>query len=370
MKKELWCVKLSFILVVFFGACRQPEGVLYRIPVKEVLDHPVVVEQKDWIDSIRYIPLETTDSCYVGEVYKIVACNNHYYVRDLSGNLFVFTADGKFVRKVGKTGRGPEEYVYLCDFAVDSENGDVYVVSLGEMVVYDAEGRFLRKRKIDEDFQVVTFDAAGRLVFITPVCPDIQAPLLVVCDKEGQIQHQYPGTASECCWLGYFNWLQEQNERVYYKEEFSDTLCYLDDRLDVHPYALVDLGVYKFEASHFSNTMREQWTKYYRLDGAFDFEHTLVLNVQKGLRGKELSVCFFNKTTGEACLGRKEDGYNGFSMNGVCYCPRTVSGNRLICSLSASNLWENEDIQDAQLRDIAGQVNENSNPVLAVCVMK
>lgn len=240
--------------------------------------------------------METTDSCFIGDICKIIRCQDFYYIRDLSGHLFLFTSDGKFVRSIGRKGRGANEYVALADFTVDPENGDIYLVTPGKIMVYAYTGELLRTMEVNPDWQVAALDRNGLLMFIIPVSTDQREPLLIVCDKRGQVIREIEGMEVKCD-VAYFNWLYEQNGRVYYKEEFSDTLCYLDGSLNSHPYALADFGNYKFQPSQFSMRMIDQWTACYRLGGVFDFDRFMVLNVQRGLMDQveNLNTCLFDK---------------------------------------------------------------------------
>lgn len=163
-------------------------------------------------------------------------------------------------------------------------------------MVYAYTGELLRTMEVNPDWQVAALDRNGLLMFIIPVSTDQREPLLFVCDKRGQVIREIEGMEVKCD-VAYFNWLHEQNGRVYYKEEFSDTLCYLDGSLNSHPYALADFGNYKFQPSQFSMRMIDQWTACYRLGGVFDFDRFMVLNVQRGLMDQveNLNTCLFDK---------------------------------------------------------------------------
>lgn len=335
----------------------------------QALESVSSLKAEEYIASIRYVPLETTDSCFLGDIYKIIPWGDFYYVSDLE-KVFLFSTDGKFLRKFGKKGRGPEEYTALTDFVVDPDNGDIYLLGLGKILVYSLDGKFLRSFEMDVDWQVATFDGNGHIVFISAVAFE-ERPLLIVCDKSGQVVRNIFGM--KCfCHLGYFNWIQEKEGRVYYKEEFSDTLVYLDSSLDKHPYALVDLENYKFQPSHFSMEMMDQWSKYYRLNGVFDFKRTMIINVQQGLmdQGKRLNSYLFDKESGEIGVFEKNTDQNGLRIGDVVYVPRAACEDKLVCVIPTLNLLENENIRNPELREIISQMDENANPVLAIMVMK
>jgi hypothetical protein len=65
-----------------------------------------------------------------------------------SNSLLVFDETGAFVRKIGNRGLGPEEYVRLKDFEVDSENIYLYDWQTARMLKYDLQGNFIEQHKI------------------------------------------------------------------------------------------------------------------------------------------------------------------------------------------------------------------------------
>jgi hypothetical protein len=64
-----------------------------------------------------------------------------------SNSLLVFDETGAFVRKIGNRGLGPEEYVRLKDFEVDSENIYLYDWQTARMLKYDLQGNFIEQHK-------------------------------------------------------------------------------------------------------------------------------------------------------------------------------------------------------------------------------
>lgn len=364
-------VKLFLVFVPLFMACNRTEPILYRIPLEEGIRNASRLDWKDYVDSIRYVPLETNDSCLIADVYKIVSWENFYYVRDLQENLFLFAGDGKFIRKIGKQGKGPGEYTALADFMVDPLNGDIYLVTLGKIMVYSKEGKLLRTNDIGLNWQVAAFSGENHFVFVAPVPLDKQTPFLLVCDKNAEEICRIPGKEVVCD-LGYFNWLQEQAGRVYYKEEFSDTLFYLDESFGPHPYACIDLGEFKFQPSHFTLEMMDEWPKYYRLNGMFDFKKSMVLNVQCGLmeQGQKLDSYLFDKESGKVGIFEENTAHDGFQIDGVVYRPRAVFQRCLLSTVSAMQLVEMRGTRAPGLQEVIRKTNENANPVLAILYMK
>ncbi len=369
--KQLIITLIVGILLLLAG-CRNTSNDLYQVPLKEALSGNIHRFSADeFLDSVRYIPLETLDSCLVGNLYKILRWNDFYYLRDLQGNLYLYTTHGQFVRKIGKQGRGPEEYTALCDFTVDPANGDIYLLTLGKVMVYSLDGQLKNTFPVPTDWQVCTFAPSGQLVFITPVSPSTQTPfyLLNLCDKQGKTVRNIPGQPVNCGFV-YYNWIHEQTGKTFYKEEFSDTLFYLDTRDIPHPYACIDFGNFRFVPALFDFVKAEKWPKHYRLDGVFNFNRTLVMNVQQGLVDKKIYSYLFDKSSGNIGTSGKGINQKGFIIDGIECFPLAAYENQLICAAYASQLIENPAIMSTQLKAIANTMSEDSNPLLVVLFMK
>ncbi|MFW5804797.1 MAG: 6-bladed beta-propeller, partial [bacterium] len=61
-------------------------------------------------DDIITVALETTEDCSLGAIRETRITDQYILVRDDFQQVFLFTIDGKFIREVGKKGKGPGEY--------------------------------------------------------------------------------------------------------------------------------------------------------------------------------------------------------------------------------------------------------------------
>lgn len=60
-------------------------------------------------------------------------------------------------------------------------------------MVYAYTGELLRTMEVNPDWQVAALDRNGHLMFIIPVSTDQREPLLIVCDKRGQVIREIEG---------------------------------------------------------------------------------------------------------------------------------------------------------------------------------
>ena len=74
------------------------------------------------------IVLEDTDESLLGKVDKLEVCDNNLYVLEKGRGLFLFNKQGKFIKMIGRQGKGPGEYIDPDDISIDRENKKIYVL--------------------------------------------------------------------------------------------------------------------------------------------------------------------------------------------------------------------------------------------------
>jgi len=107
------------------------------------------LDMHSWIDSIRYIPLETDSSYLVGHVSKLQVYQGRFYLMDkhYAKSIFCFEQDGRFAFQIGRQGKGPGEYSNLESFAIDEQNHWVEVYDRGgqKIIYFDTQGVFVKE---------------------------------------------------------------------------------------------------------------------------------------------------------------------------------------------------------------------------------
>ena len=96
---------------------------------------------------IKTIILETDESCLIGAISKMRVFDSYIFILDVRSRcVYMFDKEGRFVRKIGRNGQGPGEYVSPNDFTIDIENKTVYILDaqLQRINKYDVlTGKFI-----------------------------------------------------------------------------------------------------------------------------------------------------------------------------------------------------------------------------------
>ena len=116
MKPKLTILFLTIILV----SCSNHKGRNQDDAVFNVSfdDCKTTVDLKlsDLIDNYTFVKLETTPESLIGLNPRIILAKDNIIVIDMNG-IYKFTADGRFVRKIIKFGRGPDEISIAINYS-------------------------------------------------------------------------------------------------------------------------------------------------------------------------------------------------------------------------------------------------------------
>ncbi len=187
------------------------------------------------VDSIVYLKLENSDSAFISRIHKVRFKNDKIFIGDFSQNkIIVYDTSGTFLYALNKRGRGPEEYLEIKSYCVDSSN--VYVVDnmKRKLHIYDSRnGKFLKNR--DLPFVAWDMEVLGEDAFVFCFSPFYKGGLkyeqpnykLFVTDTNLHIINQYfPYTEDDFDLIGKDTYFTLNGDDVIYNWCMSDE-CYV-----------------------------------------------------------------------------------------------------------------------------------------------
>lgn len=104
------------------------------------------------MDDVKFVRLQTDDRCLVGVVDQFICTDNYIFImdRESARAVFCFDMQGRFVRKIGRTGSGSGEYVRLCNIALSADKEHLIIVDwAGKLLYYDFYGNLVKAVKVD-----------------------------------------------------------------------------------------------------------------------------------------------------------------------------------------------------------------------------
>ena len=109
------------------------------------------VNLSSFANSIEYIPLETTDSSFIGQISQIQLTKDYIFVTDrILDRMLIFDRSGKFLNQIGSKGKGPREYRNIFTFTTDTTGQNVYLYSITDRILhYSVQNKYINTIKID-----------------------------------------------------------------------------------------------------------------------------------------------------------------------------------------------------------------------------
>jgi hypothetical protein len=121
------------------------------------------------VESVNYIPLQTTKESLIGEITKLICVENYYFILDqyTSRNVFIFANDGTFIKKL-PTGQGPQDIFRPQDIAVDEDLEHLIVDNRTGFSYFDYQGNFVKREQLPFYFRNFRVTADGYIFVSVP----------------------------------------------------------------------------------------------------------------------------------------------------------------------------------------------------------
>jgi hypothetical protein len=141
----------SLIIIIFIGSCGNPSLPENK---KEIFRNRIEFNPKEAsLDSLQlseiasrveYIPLQTDKGKLLGD-FGNLAITEKYFFLNMGGSILEYDNEGRFIRDLFKTGRGPGE-VFARSYSIDRIGERVYVYSNFEHFIkeYDFGGKYIK----------------------------------------------------------------------------------------------------------------------------------------------------------------------------------------------------------------------------------
>lgn len=154
-KSILKCIFL-FSGIVLLSCCsikspNRTEIVELKLPFYDNDEH--ILNMSEFVDSIRYIHLETNPDNIIGEVGKVMCLDDKIIIVDdmFTHAVFFFDMQGKYLNKIAHRGSGPDEYVKIKSVSIDEKGKRVFILDTNQqrIVVYAFDGQYISSVKVD-----------------------------------------------------------------------------------------------------------------------------------------------------------------------------------------------------------------------------
>jgi len=316
------------------------------IDIEESMQNITKLKASDFGKTIRYVPLETTDDCLIGNAPLVKVLKNYIVVEVNSRCLLFDKKDGSFISEIGHMGQDPEAYTSSYSWADEKEEFLYFTSMPDKLIKYDMKGNFAGKVEIpsppglaayylltnseiigyynginsSEKYSLTFLDKEGILKdSIQPVLTKLEETISDIQNisvtkgrtvygnwtKTGAIVIDYKNDKKQIIAADAVT-LWNHNGTIRFKENFIDTIYTISGRELIPSIAF--------------NTGKWHWPENERMSKSNNSERIFVSDVSensafvffqciKGLYTDDILLYngLYNKTTGETKLGKNSD---------------------------------------------------------------
>lgn len=349
----------------------------------------------DLYDIESYIPLQTSDDMFVGEISKLMVVNDAIWILDnIVGQVLGFSEEGELMTVINQKGEGPGKYQRISDVAVTGDAVFVYDAWSGTMLEFAWDGglRNEKRGKINAShFEVL---ADGQFVFYHDYVPnDWKADgephyNLTFTDKDLQVKSQFLPNhllpAPEFLTANYKTFsrngkellLMESYQNILYRIEADGAIPYLKfDWADDHDNTVNKL---------FENTRTEFWS----YERTAEYEHIEDMGRFVELQENDrILICtyfkkgavyylFYDKENDKVLQLQKrlaEGGYPVALLNDVdntLYYPLLAAQGDSFYSFTDAYQLASGDVLSDRVEDLLARLPEDANPIIVKIKIK
>jgi hypothetical protein len=256
-----------FLLLAALPSCKAPEPAareMITIDVIPALNKYREFRLSEMVESIEYIKLETRPECLVSEATMVVGEKCIVLLNHRPSQVYLFDRNGKFLRPVGKVGKGPGEYSWPDWIDLNPDENRILVNDLEtrKVLEYSLEGTLLTSLKL------TNFSHKGPVYLNSETVVFVQAPLhdtthyprLVALNLKTGIQKpliwfDYTYNSTPGAGYCYGNDFFRTDDGVLFKDALCDTVYKISPEVTVKPFEV--LKAFPIRAQYYCMTEEE-----------------------------------------------------------------------------------------------------------------
>lgn len=387
-----------FLILIFLPFCSKSSDKSLLKFDPRTLDE-LIIPLSQIADNITYIPLDNSfplGPINTASIFKFTK-KSIYFSMARTG-ILEFNRDGKFIRNIGKIGRGPGEYNSSSRFSFDENSEIIYVLDravIGKPIkAYSHNGDFLKSVTLPDycdNIQTIEFFNSKFLAF------NYQTDSLtkfnwVVFDTLGKIVTRKPRTIPMFMsgWGGSFGTYKFGNN-LYYWDTYNDTVFSIFPDFKYNASFIISPGEHRAPRAHIPNPFLLQ--QYMSINQIFETNHFWVISyfykkqVLVLITKENSEVFVYNLESEQTSFGSRSKGgigndvdggplffpQNYFEENGREYMVGLINPYE-VKSYTKSSEFKNVNPKypekKKELEMLANRLKETDNPVIVIVRLK
>jgi len=388
MKNLSTILAIILFIITGLGSCQQSSGNksddFITVDVTKTSYPKEELILQDFMD-VEYIALETADDFLCQGIVTAIGKDVIIVVNQIpDGDIFIFDRTGKGLRKINRRGQGSEEYVFVMGYILDEENGELFINDASlKILVYDLYGNFKRSIQKEGNYsKIFNFDKENLICDIIYRDNDGEAtdrPSFVIISKQdGSIVHdiQIPfiqkitttvtskftiddSGSRIVSPLGYPSINLYQNSLIL-TEPSSDTIFSLLPNYSMIPFMVRVPSVQSMETEVFLFTgiLTDRYYFMQTVKKEIEFATRQVPRTNLMYDRQENTIFEYTVYNGDFSTKKPVNMSNAALNVEIAFCQK-IESYELVESYKKGEL-------KGQLKDIAADLNDESNPVIMI----
>ena len=324
---------------------------------------------QEWAKSVRFIPLETNEDILIAGIGNVFQRGDTLLVYH-SERLSLFDMNGKYLCDIGSKGQGPGEFTNIRDVLV--HDNLIYVQEMGyRFKVYDWDGNFVKKLVLPRKVcGLIAYPGKEEMLgYVNNRTGDESVRFYVM--KDEQVLDSVPNPFIYTRGSGAIMLTQipefypSRGSLSAFTEVNSDTVYWVDEHLQTHPYVVFHMGKYLYTRQERFNTtasdmMGTTFSHKHEFFVVGEMGDNIFIRKGAGKLRNDRTYCY-NKQTKEVhklFLTYSEEGLD--FLQGTSFVPRTREGSDILEEAS----FVPQTILDDKYLVSWEQPDNDENPVL------
>jgi hypothetical protein len=352
----------------------------YNIDIKKNFTNIKTISLSSIGKDLSYIPLETTPECIISKIEKTLFSGSYIFVSEKS-RLLQFDKNGRFVKQIGSSGRGPEEMFLIQDFCIDEQKKEIYIISAPDKLsIFDFDGVFKNSFHLSvRTTQIIPSDNNSLMFHIANV-PGKNDPSWIITNKQGIVLSNIKNYLKRISQPGIivpYSPLYLFDNTLHFMEFGIDTLYYFKvakrkpyaifyfDNLKMNPDLIVNSSMVKINHENLTGTL---W-----INSIIENDELLFITFSLGVTDAEICAIYNKKT--DAVTFLKDNAFQNDVDEGIMFWPKQVINDNLLIDYvdafdllkkQPGSLIKNNYYVSSKLLNLKKQISETSNPVLII----
>lgn len=379
-----------FFFIAFLISCNEGKSTtdvgIETINVNGVLNQCQI---EDIIESVKIIPLETSDLSLISQIRKIESNNNKWYISEFNdAPIKVYSENGDYITNVGKKGQGPGEFIQITDFCVNNDTVNIFAWSGNrKWIRMLSDNTFVYETDMNFPFNeclMMNNDKYLLHVGNSIVSNEMSNYLYCIDNSFKLLDRRFIKESPSDLPYAFYqkHFASDFSDEILYRRDYNDTLFCINQKMDIIPKYKLDFG----KVWYSQNFLKDYRNKNF-MEIHYEFEKSgypkfivfaqspnhVLIKFTRNEKEQDLNyVTVYAKTTKESYNFKEEKG----SLLSLITNIQGYDGSSFYGFAAVSDLLEfvqNNDGQNPLFKDIidsSKKLHDTDNPVLVVFNLK